>query len=292
MQPEIVLAICLAVAALAVIVQVVRSRRRPSAVAPDRDRLFSLKNEWRPPPELSAGPVPRTVYFTWPGRLALMVGTAFLVGLGVVGVLFYQSLDRSRRQFEELQSNGATTPARILDKSQTGSGKNRRHFVSYEFEAGGQIYRRRVSVSSSIYGQVQVGRQVAVVYLPYNPQISRLAMEGAPVMWVAILPPAFLLLLAVLMVVPVFTQRKLAQYGQAAPAVVTRTARVKNGTVVYYDFLDEGNNIISGRSSVCPKAAPEPGAVITVLFHSQNSRRNVIYPPQLAHIANPFAPEG
>lgn len=285
MTPPTFVAIGITIVALVVLIRYAISRQRASVVAPDHTRLFELQNEWRAPGELLAAPVPRPVQLTRQAKLALTVGLCFLVGMGVLGSYLYRSFRESQQQFERLMQNGVRTEAEVVRKWSSSSGKNRRYYLLYQFTADGSIQQRTASVSSSGYDQVREGQPVAVVYLPSDSRLSRLEIESGPTpVWVAMAPSLMLFFVALAIGLPILSQRKLLQYGQPAPAIVTRTTPVKNGRMVSYRFLDSVNNIIDGRVTVSSSKAPEPGAVVAILYDPNNSKRSSLYPPQMVRL--------
>jgi len=285
MTPQVIVPIVIAVVALVVLIRYAISRQRANVVEADHTRLFELQNEWHAPAELLGAPVPRPVILTWPAKLALMAGLAFLVGMAVLGNVLYHSFRQSQERYEQLKQNGVSTQATVMRTWSSGSGKNRRYYVLYQFTADGSIIQRTASVSSPVYNRVRQGQQVAVLYLASDPRLSRMEIESGPTpVWVAMFPSLMLLFVALAMGFPILSQRKLLQYGQPAPAIVTRSSPVKGGRLVSYRFLDSVNNIIDGRATVSSSKAPEPGAVVAILYDPNNSKRSALYPPQMVRL--------
>lgn len=270
---------------LFVIVKLARSRSQASAVEIDHERLYALQNEWQAPAELTAAPTPRAVQLAGQAKLALFFGVLFLAALGFVGVYMYRSITQSQERLAQLQRDGETTQGQVVSKSST-SGRSKRYYVTYRFTMGDSVYQRRAAVSSSVYRQVQEGQQVRVIYLPLHPAYSRLEIENEPPpTWIVIIPCAVFLLAAAAFVLPILSQRKLLQYGQPAPAIVTRNSFVKGGRLIRYRFLDSANNEIDGQTTMRRKEGPEPGSMVTIIYDPGNSKRNSIYPMQFVRLS-------
>lgn len=282
--------IVVAVIVIAVIAIIVRRTRRSPSIEPDRQRLFEIQNEWHAPAELLSSPLPRPVQLSTQGKVALGFGAVFLIGGAFMTVLAVRAMSAAQERQRLIQEQGVDTQAQIIRKWITTGSKNSKSYrVSYRFAADGRVYQRQTTLRRSDYDSISVGQSVPVRYVPANPGLSRLSLETSSVpVWISIIPPAFVVLMLLLLLEPILSQRKLLLWGTPVGAMVTHLATVKGGKVVRYEFLDGAGNIVTGSYTVNKPAVPEVGAVVTVLHDPDHTGRNVLYPPQLVKIKPQF----
>ena len=65
---------------------------------------------------------------------------------------------------------GLEAQAVITDKRTSRTNDTTKHFLTFEFEGGGQFVQRERSVSRSVYRSSPIGSQRAIRYLPENPR--------------------------------------------------------------------------------------------------------------------------
>jgi hypothetical protein len=115
--------------------------------------------------------------------------------LVVVGVILTPWFVPALVRDVQLEIQGTTTQAIVKNKHVAavqrqrllfawlfahGGGKRKRCYLSYQFTAGGRLYRRTVGVTAATANAAQVGKPIDVVYLPADPNVSRV---GRPMWW-------------------------------------------------------------------------------------------------------------
>jgi len=75
-------------------------------------------------------------------------------------------------------------------------------------------------------------------------------------------------------------ERRLLEYGRAAPGIVTRLGiPTDKGRRVYYEFLTMGGGRAEGKYGPVHKSKQlQPGSALTVIYDPDNPRRNRRYP--------------
>lgn len=291
MSPLIPVAVAV-VAVTIVLLIVVRRRSTAASIEPDRARLFEIQNEWRAPFELESGPLPRAVALSTQGKVAIGFGLLFLAGGCVLSVMGYRSLTQTQERQRMIREEGVETQGDVVRKWVSSGGKSRTYRIVYRFNVDGRIYQRSAVVGRDDYDRTNIGDKVQLRYVPANPLFSRLAIENRPVpVWVALIPPAFFLMILLLVVEPILSQRKLLQWGKPVGALVVHLSPVKGGKVVRYEFLDGVGNVVSGSSTVSGADVPEVGTIVTVVHDQNNSTRNVLYPPQMLRVKSAMSNE-
>jgi hypothetical protein len=121
-----------------------------------------------------------------------------------------------------------------------------------------------------------------VRYLPSDPRLNHpIAWRANTVpLWLPYLAAAILGALSWLAAHSIRSQRKLLEEGRAAPALVTRHTKTKDGKTIHYEFPLLSGAVRQGRSGPSKKP-PAVGSVICVLYNPDRPRRNAAYPLSL-----------
>lgn len=99
-------------------------------------------------------------------------GSIAMAAIGLLLLVLAVPAFKSLRLARELDSSGETTAGVVVGKhSRSDSDGDRTLFVAYQF---GEGYGAEQKVSAAVYRQLQVGDGVEVLYLPRDPNISRM----------------------------------------------------------------------------------------------------------------------
>jgi Protein of unknown function (DUF3592) len=251
----------------------------------DRQEQFAeILRTWKSPAEL-AGPLPRPVRLAGPGGvLAFAVAILFIVGT-VTGVAVGLQA-RAEAQFQRrLRKEGIPASAVITRLWQT-SGRHTLEKVSYRFNFNGVTYGGESSAPRKLWRELRTGSNLPIVFLPSAPGISQPNDWPNPAtpIWLAFLPGILLPSLGVLLLTPIFQQRRLLAEGRAAPAIVTGVRRPRNRVVVDYDFTLPAGAVMQAKGGQ-PRNYPNIGDTICVLYDPTDPHRNAPYPLPLVNPA-------
>jgi hypothetical protein len=262
-----------------------RDRRGTAMVLPFLSEPLTpeqIRKRWRLPEELANAPIPRRVNLSGKSWLLVFMGLVFLAVITPVGASMYGSIVQENRVIETLTLNGATANAKIVRKWTEPKLYN----VSYSFLANGRTFTGINSLPLSIYGRISEGQQAPAVYLPSNPSVNRLAakleLREPWTAWTALVFEAVPVLYALAVFFIVRRQWGLLRTGAATGAVVTSSLPERGGRLTAYRFLDQTGREHTGEAT--SKAAPEIGAIVTILYAPGHPRRNVLYPAPLVRL--------
>jgi hypothetical protein len=244
---------------------------------------------WQMPPELERG-IPRPVEITWAGRaLAAAIGLLVVGGLAA-GILLHLSTERERARSARLEREGAPA-AGVVIRTGRSSGKDGQHYIVYSYAAAGRDYERRITVRRRDIDRFPVGAPVEARYLPEEPGRSwPLGYEpSGPPLWVALVVPLSLWVMAPVAGRALLWQRSLLEEGRGARAVVLNSKRVhrRHSQHAYraeYEFQTLSGATRRVRLDSTRQPAP-PGSIVTILYDPNNPRKAVAYPVPLYRIA-------
>jgi len=251
----------------------------------DGDTEFAkLVAAWTTPAELGGSP-PRPVRLTVSGVVLMVVAMGMLLGGAILGTKLSRDAASQSATATVLKEQGAEIDGIILRLWRTGN-KDRSYRVAYQFELQGQIFHGEADAPRSEWERLRQDASVRVRYLPSDPSISR------PVDWEPPRSPAWLPLVApasfgcttLIIFVMLRKQRRLLEDGRAAPGVINKVTRTKNGKTVRYDFLLPGGSKEKG-SGLMKRGPAEIGALVTVIYDPDEPRRNAPYPFELVRPA-------
>src|SRR5205823_4234417 len=139
----------------------------------------------------------------------------------------------------------------------------------------GRTYPGSSSAPRRIWDSLSVGSPIAVRFVPAAPEINH------PSEWPGSVKPAWVPGVAagtlagsgMLLIFLLRRETKLLSEGRPAPARVTGQTRVKGGRLVKYEFPLPGGGVGKGRGGKS-RTPPPVGAIITILYHPDNPRRN------------------
>jgi hypothetical protein len=246
---------------------------------------------WRTPPELDQ-PLPRPVRLSGTGAVRCVIAAA-CIAFGV-SMAFRAIRDELRREAENtalahsLATDGHETEATVTRLSTTLG-----HLVGYSYTVDGHNYSRGAFITVEHWQSLQVGSPLAIRYLPSDPQKSYPESDSpdSQTHWLAVLPIAgmalfFMFSFAYLQLSPVQRGRRLLARGRPAQGVVTQckagSQGRSSGYFLYYDFrLPEGGQAQGKKFSGSQLAE---GSAVTVLYDSNNPRRNALYPMQTVRL--------
>jgi len=250
----------------------------PSPPSVDRERLLSLRNQWRPPPELLPSSTPRRVVLTKRPRVALVAVGLFAIAMVVITLQLHAGLQRKVDERSLVERDGVATDAIVVERRERRYLGISHYMVRYQYTVAGQRYQAsgRVSFESSYLADT-VGAPIAVHRSESQPALSRLdgTIEDSP--WTAftfLLPAAFFLF----MLYSLSRQRRLLAWGSATGAIVIRTARLRGGVATWFAFLDAAGTVVTGSGTAPSGSQLEPGAIIAVIFDPERPDRNAPYP--------------
>jgi hypothetical protein len=254
---------------------------RPENV--NHERLLGLQTaDWQAPHELRSHATPRNVRFTTAGRIFLFVIATISAGLTGFGFALIPDMRREQRDNELIQTEGVPSAATVT-RRWTSTGKTTCYNVLYTYETGGAPYRGQAVVSRPVYDRSFAGSTVAIRYLPSRPGVSRMDDGNYTSPWMKLMifvPAVFMLAVPWRLVL----MKNLLMWGTPVGAIVTRSARVKGGRSIRYQFLDGSGQLVTGRDIVESSTAPEEGEVITVLFDRDRLVKTARYPLRMVEL--------
>lgn len=108
-----------------------------------------------------------------PGAIVFCLAFTFFLGLSVH---FYVA---DLREYRQLETSNAVAQGTIVDRKaetdiDSDGGVHTYYSITYQFTDGKSRYTRTRGVSESTYASLEGRRTVSVVYVPSNPEISRL----------------------------------------------------------------------------------------------------------------------
>jgi hypothetical protein len=253
----------------------------------DTNSVRQLWDGWRPPAELERSR-PRPVRFTVRGKFILFLMVTMVGGGLIVGMVLYRRSAAEGREDRLLAVAGSESEARITRLWQT-SGKNRRCFATYQFQATEALVSTSAVVNCRAWKELSEDQRLKVRYIAGNPAVNRLEGvsrgERTP-FWFAPALVVGLTLLALLIARRVAIERRLLEDGHAAPGAVTKLGfRTDKGRKVHYEFTTySGTKIKGSYGPARGKDVVPVGSPIVVLYERDNPKVNTRYPPSLVKL--------
>jgi len=244
------------------------------------ERLSELQRTFVAPSPLSYSR-PRAVQLKPAGRA--LVGIAvllFALSIAATFALFAQA-QRQSRDRQALLDSGVTTTGVVARLWTSGDNKRR---VQYQFVVDGRLYQGDARISSARRNTLEVGRPIAVRYVPADPDVNDLGgtpRSSMPI-WMPFLVGTTIVAAGLVCLLAVNYQRQLLSDGRPAPAIVTGIKRrhtSHGGThrSMSYQFPMLSGIIASGRASASRKPAAV-GSVICIIYDPDRPSRSMVYP--------------
>jgi len=238
---------------------------------------------WRAPSEV-AGSGPREVRLKGRGKFLIGVDVFLLAGGLVLGAFLSRQMTQQTAQRSALDASHVETHATVTRHWRSGD-KSDTPMVAYRFEYDGRIYHGSTSAPQQEWKDLEVGSPIAVQFVPANPMVNHPSAWNMQVMpkWAPWITPAPLLAAGLLPIFIVQRDKRLLRDGRAAPARVTGHRRVKGGVALLYEFPLPDGKVQKGRGGQT-RTPPEVGSIVTVIYDSENPKRNSPYPLELARV--------
>jgi hypothetical protein len=242
-----------------------------------------VTRNWKPPSEVASSG-PREVRLTGTGKL-MMGAMVFLLAVSVAWNMWSsRKMAREAADRSALAATHAETQATVTRHWDT-EDKEHTLMLAYRFEYDGRIYHASTSAPQKQWDGLDVGSTIAVRFLPDRPEINH------PSAWPGHVTPAFVpwafpaifVPLAIVLLVTVRRDQALLRDGRAAPARVTWHRRGKGGSTFLYEFPLPGGGVQKGRYGP-RRTPPELGSIITVMYDSENPKRNAAYPLEFSRV--------
>jgi hypothetical protein len=243
--------------------------------------------EQKLPKELQQS-APRPVGLNSSGKATAAGAIALLIAAVFSAVLLYALATGDDERVRRLAAEGISTEAQVtrVDRKR---GENPQVIVTYSYTVNGRVYSGRTKLRKRDRGQVNVGSQVAVRYLPSRPNESWMHGYGPSRMtfWLVPVIPMVLVLGAITIGIVLRRQAQLLAEGRSALARVTATKKVSGGEGevwrVDYEWM-----LLSGarRTGHCDRAKnpPAPGTVIPMVYDRDNPHAHALYPLSLVRV--------
>jgi hypothetical protein len=227
---------------------------------------------------------PRAVRLSAGGRILLGVVLTLVLSAPVAGALLWTAGERARGLRQRIEREGVRTEA-LVTQSRRGGDDNQRRLLRYEYRVGRATYVGRASVRR--FGPGVSGETITVRYLPEDPRTSWVLWyePSGPPRLVAFLVPAGLILMSGLLALPLLGEYALLAEGRAAEARVVGSKKDNDGHGQYqveYEF-----HLLSGaarRVKLGTSKPPAAGAMVTVVYDSENPSRCKVYPLSLVRV--------
>jgi hypothetical protein len=203
------------------------------------------------------------------------------VGSVVSGVGLYIAADAGNARREAREASSRTATATVVESGRT-RGENRRRYLVYRYEAGGQTYPGRVTLRNRDRRPGEPGATLEVRYLPSEPGRSWVPgyePRGVPIVLVFVVPPV-LSLSAWALWWMVRRQRRLVEEGRPAEARVIASKKLNAGHGDYFR-LEYEFRTLSGSRRVVKKDSTKNlpiGTSVTMIYDRDNPNRSAVYP--------------
>lgn len=250
-------------------------------------QLLNVKRGWTPPRGLERSR-PRDVTLT-AGGWTLAVVSAALVAAGLAaGIALYLGGERQQDERLRLRDHGVDTQA-VVTRLWIPKGKERRHWVAFQFEAGHRRVDGRMHVPRRTWTTLHEGARIPVRYDPANPA-AYVALGGERTvlaLWVAYAVGLGLATCGWLATLPIRRQRRLLAEGRPAPGLVTKRQTVHHSHggshhQIHYEFLLLNGAAQAGASTA---SKPQVGQPICVMYDPDNPAHSALYPLSLVRPA-------
>jgi hypothetical protein len=238
------------------------------------DSSFTFPAELTAPFELR-GQLPRRIVPTGSG-VQMAFATALLLALAASSAVWAgMTVSRHKKENAALSSSGQQVTAQIRHVWTAGALEPR---ISYVFTVNGTDYTAMSRLPKPLVKTLAHSATLPVRYLPANPAVNHpAAWEESPRSEsTLLLAPAIAALLGLSLLLPLGIERRMANQGRPALAMVKKCTRSRSGYLVNYEFRPEGGTAIRGRGWY--QAHQEPGEGIWVLYLPKAPRRNFPYP--------------
>ena len=248
------------------------------------EELAEIKKNWTPPPGL-AGTGPRDVRLKAGGIVLAVLAAIFVIGGGVAWYFLSMKAQREAADAERLRAEGIPATATIT-RTWRSRDKDQKPMLSYEYEYNGRTYAREASAPKRIWDNLKEFTPIEIRLVPSKPENSHpsgWSRETMP-LWLGSLIGVMFMLPGILFVVMIRRTMNLLSIGRAAPAIVTKLSRSKNGTSMTYEFAGLSGGVLKGRGSPTRKPATV-GSTICVVYDPDKPSRNTSYPTDLADVA-------
>lgn len=195
------------------------------------------------------------------------------VVLSVAGVFVYLG-------DQQLQQDGARTRAIVTDLAIEEDTDDTDYYSFYRFEVNGVEYTRRASLNREQYNDLEIGGGVDVIYLPDDPNTSRIVGEGDPI-WLLIALGAGFTLFSLLSGMRVFSNiradQRLGREGKVIKSAIKRiTSREDSDNDFYIKVEFTVIDPVSGesvhgkdetiRNDLKNRLLPEVGTPLAILY--------------------------
>lgn len=246
------------------------------------DSAVSFPENWKAPRELATA-VPRETQLTGRGIFVYILAVALPIIAAGVGYAFHRQNVEANAQNTLLRTEGRETSAEIVRLWRT-SGKSPEDRVRYAFSADHAWIHGECAVPSRYWQGLQKAGFLPVRYLPSNPAMNHpAAWENSTVpIWMMAAFPAIPIALSIFLFWTLARRKKLAAEGLAAPAVITKSFRVKSSYATRFQFRTKEGAVVAGSDQI--ERRIEPGTSVCVIYLPENPRRNAIYPQSLYRV--------
>ena len=200
--------------------------------------------------------------------LILAVGFALSFAIGTV-----PQLQKER----DLRRNGTETVGEITRLWSQGRPIVLK--VSYTFVVAGVSYTGEARVPDRFWHGLHDAPSLPIQYLPSNPAINHPEAWELTALsdWDSLVAPIVGLALAVFLLVPLRSERRLVAKGLPAVGEITQcTPGKRGGFSVSFDFRAQDGSVTKG--SGWSESRQQVGERVCVLYFPQNPRRNLSYP--------------
>ena len=230
-------------------------------------------------------PPPRSVKFT--GAATALLAVVALIAAGALAFMLFfvgPRVEQQKLRDDLLSREGVLVQGRITRTWTTPSKNSRNYHVAYSYDVNHKIYHSEAQVASRVYSALAVNSGVGLHYAMSRPEISMLEGEIRNPAWVLYFMVLPITGIVIIFPFVILRQKRLLESGQPTGAIVTRSAPVKGGRGISYQFLDFANNTVTGNVTMRPGDAPAVGKTVTVLYDPSRPKRNAIYPPQFVRL--------
>ena len=250
-------------------------------------RLLQMRRGWTPPRGLERSG-PRDVSLTASGWALAVLSAVLVVGALIVGIGLYLVAERQQDQRFRVSEHGVDTVG-VVTRLWIPKGKERRHWVAFQFDTGSGRVDGRMQVPRRIWIALRKGSSIPVRYDRDNPAVY-VALGGersALGFWVAYAAALGLAACGWLALLPMRRQRRLLADGRPAVGLVTkrRTVHHSHGRAYHqieYEFL-----LLNGAAHTGSTVAntPQVGEPICVMYDPDNPAHSGLYPLSLVRPA-------
>jgi hypothetical protein len=248
--------------------------------------MSDLRQNWTPPAEL-IGSGPRETRLSGAGIAISVLAGLLILGGAAAGIGLERVAKREMDEQALLREQGKQAEGSVT-KLWRARDKENSPMVAYEFQAEGSVYGRSVEAPLAIWKRLAVGAPLEVRFLPADPARNhpRDWEESIMPIWVPFVLGGLLSAGGIVLAFVLRRDIGLLSEGRPAPAVVTRYSNAGHGQKnVHYEFPLLSGSVAKGKSGPT-RTLPAIGTTLTVIYDSDNPRRNAAYPFQMVKLAN------